>query len=128
MGLKRKLSTVAIAFGSLAIAGGIGAPSAGAATPTNLVGHAEYDAVRDGMTPDQVSAVIAQKMIFRQEVRQTFEDGEYVGQIWSYDGSLGDCEQEVVFVFDNAPDGENLGAFGLVDKARSESGCNGIVK
>ena len=100
-------------------------------TPENLVSHAEYDIVVEGMTLADAEWNLRKTLSL--EVEASFPlggGGTYITKTYGYEGELGDCYQHVSFTFDNADDDLNVIPCPLLldAKYRSEVDCEGIVK
>ena len=133
MGLRRNLGLLALALGSIGVVSACEPspppPPAEPKTPDNLVSHAEYDAVTEGMNLYGVQTTLRKQLTLDYESSYSTSDGTVINQMWSYQSELGDCWQRVSFSFDNLDDNYDLAPELLLDaKYRSEFDCNGIVK
>jgi hypothetical protein len=127
-----KIERILVAAALAAAAVGLTPSPASAATPTQLVSNAQWDAVKEGMTVAQVQSAIGGKRIYLdyESTSSWYPSGTVVFRSYLRSGRAGDCFQTLVFNFDNIDDSRTaLGPMTLDSKAkRLESGCAGIVK
>ncbi len=120
-----------LALGSFAVITGFGAPSAGAATPDNLISNAQYDQLWEGMTEPALSAFLAKSLTVAEWGTLEYPNGTVVNyQLWEWDASFGNCRQDTVFLFTDADgSGTPYPAMQLTDWGQQQTPeCEGIVK
>jgi hypothetical protein len=134
MGMKRKIATLVLALGGLALVAACEAapppPTTPPKTPPVLISNAEYDAIVEGMAVVDVEWALQKPLTFESESSYTGSTGTYVTRYYSYDAEFGDCWQRTSYVFDNTDEDFDIvpGPLRLSSKHRSEYDCEGIVK
>ena len=135
MGIMKKCILGALAIGAIGVSAACEPPPPPPPpppkTPENLVSHAEYDIVIEGMTLADAERLLRKTLWLEVEASFPLGGGEtYITKTYGYEGELGECYQYVSFTFDNADDDLNVipGPLLLDSKDRSEVDCEGIVK
>lgn len=124
---KKIIITGALALGVL----GLTPTPASAATPTNLVSNAQFNAVKKGMTLAQVQKALGGKRLYLdyESTGPFFPSGTVISRGYSRSSESGNCWQSVSFDFDNVNDDYSaLVPLTLESKYRTQFGCEGIVK
>ncbi|MSY80244.1 MAG: hypothetical protein F2694_11425 [Actinobacteria bacterium] len=131
MGIKGRLGMVALGFAALGVITGCEPapppPAAAAAptTPANLVSRAQYDAIVDGMSLEDVEWALGKRLTLFSESNS----GTLSSRIYADTFEFGACTQSVYFGFQNYDvySSDTL-PFQLGNKAKYEYSCEGIIK
>ena len=133
MGIKGRLAMVALGFAALGVITGCEPappPPAAAApsTPANLVSRAQFDAIVEGMSLEDVEWALGKRLTLTAESSSQLSNATYVLRRYEYESEFGDCSQSVSFLFGNIDDNyRNVPQF-LDSKSKYEFSCAGIVK
>ena len=126
MGTKGRLAMVGFGLAALGVMAGCEpAPPApvALATPTNLVSNGQYDSITGEMGLWDVEAALG-KSLTRTALHTINLFGNLLQHpTYSYSSSVGLCAQTVNFTFSNIDTGA-----GLVEKTKSQTQCEGIIK